>query len=70
MVERELAMGAEQASAHAAALSRLGVSGEAELAHAIRAGILDRPRAEVIAVVRETVRAKLAVAHPGYTDAE
>jgi hypothetical protein len=68
MVERELVVGAEQAGAHAAALARLGVVDEAELARAIRAGTLDRPHADVVAVVRETVRAKLAVAHPGYTD--
>ena len=69
MVERELALGPEQSRAHADALARLGVSDEAELAAGIRDGVLDDRRAEVVEVVRNTVRAKLAVAHPGYTDA-
>ena len=69
MVERELAMGPSQRDAHAAALAQLGVADEAELAAAIRDGTLDDRRAEVLEVVRATVRAKLAVAHPGYTDA-
>ena len=69
MVERELAMGPTQYDVHASALSQLGVADEAELAAAIRAGRLDDRRAEVLEVVRATVRAKLAVAHPGYTDA-
>jgi hypothetical protein len=66
MVERELELGADQAAAHAAALARLGVADEAELARAIRDGRLADRRAEVVDVIRETVRAKLAVAHPGY----
>jgi hypothetical protein len=69
MVERELALGQSQGDAHASALSQLGVADEAELAAAIRDGSLDHRRAEVLEVVRATVRAKLAVAHPGYTDA-
>jgi uncharacterized protein DUF6285 len=67
MVERELALGRDQGDAHAAGLAQLGVADEAELAAAIRAGSLDDRRAEVLEVVRATVRAKLAVAHPGYT---
>jgi hypothetical protein len=66
MVERELDIGPAQAQAHAAALARLGVTDEADLAAAIRAGRLDARLDEVTAVVRETVRAKLAVARPGY----
>jgi hypothetical protein len=66
MVERELALGAEQDAAHRADLARLGVETEAELARAIRSGELDGRLAEVAAVVRRTVAAKLAVAHPGY----
>ena len=66
MVERELALGVAQAAEHATALRRLGVADEAELAGAIRAGDLDARRDEVIAVVRETVRAKLEVANPRY----
>jgi hypothetical protein len=66
MVERELALGAAQDAAHRADLARLGVGSEAELAAAIRAGELDGRLAEVVAIVRRTVAAKLAVAHPGY----
>jgi hypothetical protein len=66
MVERELALGAGQEAAHRADLERLGVASEAELAAAIRAGELDGRLAEVVAMVRRTVAAKLAVAHPGY----
>jgi len=68
MVERELAMGPSQREAHAAALAQLGMADDAELAAAIRDGTLDDRRAEVLEVVRATVKAKLAVAHPGYTD--
>jgi hypothetical protein len=70
MVERELVMGPSQSDVHASALSQLGVADEAELAAAIRDGSLDHRRAEVLEVVRATVRAKLAVAHPGYTDSQ
>ncbi len=66
MVERELALGPDQARAHAAALGRLGVSSDAELAAAIRTGALDDRLEEVTAVVRETVEAKLEVANPRY----
>lgn len=37
-----------------------------ELARAVRAGGLDDRWDEVVAVLRESVRAKLEVAHPGY----
>jgi GNAT superfamily N-acetyltransferase len=66
MVERELALGPDQARAHAAALGRLGLSSDAELAAAIRTGALDDRLEEVTAVVRETVEAKLEVANPRY----
>ena len=39
-----------------------------ELAEAIRSGSLDDRWAETVESVREDVRAKLAVAHPGWTD--
>ena len=68
MVERELTLGPAQAEAHAAALAGLGVADEADLARAIRDGALDDRQAEVLAVVRETVRAKLEVANPRYLD--
>ena len=66
MVARELELGPAQAAAHHAALERLGVADEAALAAAIRAGTLDDRRAEVLDVLRETVRAKLEVSNPGY----
>ena len=66
LVERELALGPAQAAAHAAALARLDVADEAALARAIRSGRLDDRRSEVVAVLRDTVRAKLEVANPGY----
>jgi hypothetical protein len=66
MVQRELEMGPAQAAAHAAALDRLGVVDEAGLAAAIRSGSLDDRRAEVVDVLRDTVRAKLEVANPRY----
>jgi hypothetical protein len=66
MVARELELGPAQAAAHRAALQRLGVADEAALAAAIRAGTLDDRRAEVLDMLRETVRAKLEVSNPGY----
>ena len=69
MVERELALGDAQAAAHREALARVGVADESELAAAIRAGALDDRRAEVVEVLRRTVRAKLEVANPRYLEA-
>jgi hypothetical protein len=69
MVERELALGPEQAAAHAAGLDGLGlgVSSEAELAALIRTLPADDPRLDAIGrFVRATVRAKLEVANPKY----
>lgn len=66
MVEREIAAGPQQARQHATGLRRLGFASDAELAGAIRAGTLDDRIAEVASFVRDTVRAKLAVANPRY----
>ena len=66
VVERELALGAEQEGARDADLAALGMGSEAEFAAAIRDGRLDARLGEVVAAVRRTVAAKLAVAHPGY----
>ena len=66
MVERELELGTGQAAAHRAALDRLGVADDTALAAAIRSGDLDDRRAEVVEVLRQTVRAKLEVANPRY----
>lgn len=68
IVERELELGASQAAAHAADLVALGVRDEAELASAIRDGRLDEADPRVIAAVRRSVRAKLAVANPRYLE--
>ena len=67
-VERELAAGDGPARAHAARLASLGCATDAELAAAIRTGALDDRTAEVTAVVRAAVAAKLAVANPTYAD--
>jgi hypothetical protein len=66
MVERELAMGGDQADVHAARLATLGVASERELSEAIASGALDDRLDEVVAVVRATVADKLAVANPAY----
>ncbi len=66
MVQRELTVGVEQAAAHADRLSTLGVGSEKELCAAIESGALDDRLAEVVAVVRATVRDKLTVANPKY----
>ena len=66
IVERELAVGAEQAAGHADRLAGLGMASDAELAQAIREGALDDRYDEVKAAVWASVRDKLAVAHPGY----
>jgi hypothetical protein len=68
MVERELALGPSQAEAHRLALEGLGVADDAELAATIRDGSLDERRAEVLEVLRQTVRAKLEVSNPRYLD--
>ena len=66
MVQRELEMGVAQADAHATRLASLGVASENELSEAIASGALDDRLPEVVAVVRATVRDKLAVANPKY----
>lgn len=66
MVQRELEMGTAQADAHAQRLATLGVASEAELSDAIAQGRLDDRLPEVVAVVKATVRDKLAVANPKY----
>jgi len=68
MVERESALGPDQAKAHAARLRALGYADDSALATAIRSGALDDRWAEVKASVWQTVRDKLAVANPTYAD--
>ena len=72
MVERELALGPDQYAAEQTRIAALlGQDGSArelqvELARSIRAGELDDRRRDVIAAVRASVRAKLAVSNPEY----
>jgi hypothetical protein len=66
MVERELAMGGQQALDHAERLAVLGMKDDAELATAIRNGDLDDCFQEVVELVRASVLDKLAVANPSY----
>ncbi len=66
IVERELAIGAEQAAAHEERLHTLGVADDAELAAAIRSGALDDRMDEVRTLVWQSVRDKLTVANPKY----
>lgn len=64
IVERELLDPRDDAPR--AALAALGYPDEDALAAAIRAGELDGRDAEVMGCLRELVRHRLAVAHPGY----
>jgi hypothetical protein len=72
ILEREATLGPGLDAAERDRLAALlGRDGEvhdltAELARRIRDGSLDDRRAEVVATVRESVRAKLTVANPGY----
>ncbi|HEY4332807.1 MAG TPA: DUF6285 domain-containing protein [Ilumatobacteraceae bacterium] len=69
MVERELELGPAQAVQHQARLRQLGVSSDAELAAAIRSGLLGGTPDDAAAVrdaVWASVRDKLAVANPKY----
>jgi hypothetical protein len=68
IVERELDLGPGQAGRHQARLAGLGFADDAGLAAAIRAGETDDRRAEVKAMLLETVRDKLLVANPPYLD--
>jgi phytoene/squalene synthetase len=69
MVERELAMGAEQAQAHTARLADLGYEDDAALSAAIRSGELDDRIDEIAGAVAESVLDKLRVANPKYLEA-
>ncbi len=72
IVERELTLGPEIDAAERERLATLlGHDGElddltAELARRIRDGSFDERRAAVVDHLRESVRAKLLVANPGY----
>jgi hypothetical protein len=66
IVARELELGAGHEAAHLARLESLGVADDAALVEAIRRGDLDGRTPELLAVLRESVEAKLAVANPKY----
>jgi hypothetical protein len=74
ILERELTLGPELDAAERERLTTLlGHGGElddltAELSRGIRDGSLDDRRATVVGHVRESVRAKLLVANPGYLE--
>ena len=65
-VERELAIGAEQDTAHRERLASLGADDDAEFARAIRDGDLDDRLDAVRAVLRADVDDRLSVANPKY----
>lgn len=67
MVERELRLGPGQEAESRDRLAELGYAGPRELADAIRAGAVPPEQADAVrAAVEADVRARLAVARPGY----
>lgn len=68
MVERELADGERQRSAHQDRLSELGVADDAELAAAIRSGVIDVELPVLGEALWEATVAKVAVANPDYLE--
>ncbi|WP_334143095.1 DUF6285 domain-containing protein [Rhabdothermincola sp.] len=70
MVERELAEGPVMAEAHARRLEQVGFTSDAELAAAIRAGVLDSRYEEIKAMIHDSVLDKLRVANPDYLEPE
>jgi hypothetical protein len=66
MVHRELELGPAQERAHRERLDRLGMRDDAALAVAIRRREFDDRHDELLELLRETVRDKLAVANPAY----
>jgi hypothetical protein len=68
MVERELAGGEEQRSAHRERLAALGMADDAELAAAIRSGVIDLDSAPLAEALWQATRAKVRVANPDYLE--
>jgi hypothetical protein len=66
MVEREMALGPEQADRHRKNLDRLGFASDTELAAAIRRGECDDRIVEIEEVVFSSVVEKVRVANPKY----
>jgi hypothetical protein len=69
-VERELEHGDGYREAHARRLATLGAADDAELADAIRDGRLDDRLADVVALLRESTRERVAITNPRYLAAE
>jgi uncharacterized protein DUF6285 len=66
VVERQLALGPGQQSAHAERLAGLGYASDDELVEAIRRGELDQRFDEILAVLRQAVWDKVAIVNPRY----
>jgi aminoglycoside phosphotransferase (APT) family kinase protein len=66
IAQREMLLADAHAKAHRARLASLGCADDTELAHAIRAGLLDDREDEVVDAVRAAVTDKLLVANPAY----
>lgn len=66
MVAREIALAPRQVVEHRARLERAGVHDDAVLAELIRGGMTGEQREAIVELVRQDVREKLAVSHPGY----
>jgi len=64
IIGRELALGPVHEAQHSERLLALGVADDADLAAAIRRGDFDGREGEILAVLRESVEAKLQVANP------
>jgi aminoglycoside phosphotransferase (APT) family kinase protein len=69
VVERELLLGREIAAAHAYRLRDLGITDDAALAAAIRAGDFDDGWEPVASALAASARDELLVAHPSYLPA-
>ncbi|MGJ9413230.1 DUF6285 domain-containing protein [Aeromicrobium sp. CF4.19] len=67
-VERELTAGPALAARHRERLAGFGVADESELANAIRRGVLEGRRAEVVDVLLADVAGKLGSWNPDYLE--
>jgi hypothetical protein len=70
IVRRELEAGPAAQADHEGRLASFGVADDAELASLIRSGDLDDRGSELIAALRGSVEAKVAVANPKYLHRE
>ena len=64
IVEREIALRPQLEAAQREAATRLGYEGEAALADAIKNGHLDTRQHEVLALLRNVVDVRVAIANP------